>query len=50
MKIAVSSEGTSLDSQVDIRFGRAKYFLIVDSETMEVKPIENTQNLDLPQP
>lgn len=49
MKVAVSSEGPGLYSQVDVRFGRAKYFLIVDTETMEVKAVENTQQLDLPQ-
>jgi len=33
MKIAVTSTGTTLDSQVDTRFGRASYFLIIDTET-----------------
>ncbi len=41
MKIAVSSTGSDLDSQVDPRFGRCKYFLIIDSETMEFEAIEN---------
>ena len=34
MKVAVSSEGPGLDSQVDPRFGRAGGFVIVDMETM----------------
>ncbi len=35
MKIAVSSSGGSLSAQVSEKFGRAQYFLIVDSETMK---------------
>ena len=40
MKIAISSTGTELNSQVDQRFGRCSYFLIVDVETnnFEVYP------------
>ncbi|MGQ9781794.1 MAG: NifB/NifX family molybdenum-iron cluster-binding protein [Nitrososphaeria archaeon] len=42
MKIAVSSTGGSLEAQVDPRFGRCPYFLIVDTDTMEFEAIENT--------
>ncbi|MGB9678519.1 MAG: NifB/NifX family molybdenum-iron cluster-binding protein [Thermoanaerobacteraceae bacterium] len=41
MKIAISSEGNTLESKVDSRFGRAKYFIIVDSDTNEYKVIDN---------
>ncbi len=41
MKIAVSAAGESLDSQIDPRFGRCQYFLIVDSETMELEAVSN---------
>ena len=41
MKIAITSTGNTLDSQVDPRFGRAAYFIIVDTETMDFHPIEN---------
>ena len=40
-KIAISSEGPSLDDQVDPRFGRAGGFLLVDPSTMETKYIDN---------
>jgi len=41
MKICVSSTGKNLDAVVDQRFGRCQYFLIVDTETMNVKTISN---------
>lgn len=41
MKIAVSSTGNTLDSQIDRRFGRASYFIIVDSETMNFEVLDN---------
>ncbi len=39
MKIAVSATGTTLDSPIDPRFGRASYFLVVDSETGQLTEI-----------
>jgi len=44
MKIAVTSTGTDLDSQVDPRFGRAAYILIVDSETLDFEALDNKEN------
>jgi len=41
MKIAITSTGKTLDSQVDPRFGRAAYFLIVDTDTGEFTAREN---------
>ena len=42
MKITITSTGNTLDSQVDPRFGRAAYFIIVDPETMDFSAIENS--------
>lgn len=41
MKIAVSAMGGSLDSLVSEKFGRAPYFLIVDTDTMKFTPLLN---------
>jgi predicted Fe-Mo cluster-binding NifX family protein len=49
MRIAITSQGTGLDVEVDSRFGRAPYFLVVDTETMAFQIVENAQSLDLPQ-
>ena len=49
MKIALTATGKEIFSDIDPRFGRAQLFLIVDSDTMRVKVVENKQNFDLPQ-
>jgi len=41
MKIAVTSTGPTLDNDVEARFGRCPYFLIIDIETMQLEVIEN---------
>ncbi len=41
MRIAVTSTGRTLESDVDPRFGRAAYFLIGDSEGTDFTAIEN---------
>lgn len=41
MKIAVSATGDELDAQLDRRFGRCSFFIIVDPETMEFDTIQN---------
>jgi predicted Fe-Mo cluster-binding NifX family protein len=46
MKIAVTSQGKDLDSQVDPRFGRAAYILIVDSATLQFEVIDNKENIN----
>lgn len=41
MKAAISSTGTDLSAEIDPRFGRCQYFLIVEIDSMEVKSISN---------
>ena len=41
MKICVSAVANSLDAQLDPRFGRCPYFVIVDSENMQFEAIPN---------
>lgn len=41
MRICVTTTGTNLDAQIDSVFGRARYFLLVDSETLETEAIKN---------
>jgi len=43
MKIAITATGNTLDSKVDPRFGRAAWFLIVDTDTRQlIEAIDNT--------
>lgn len=44
MKIAVSASGQDLDAQIDQRFGRCDYFLIIDTDTMETQGFPNDHN------
>jgi predicted Fe-Mo cluster-binding NifX family protein/ferredoxin len=41
MRIAVTATGPTLDDNVDPRFGRCRYFLMVDIESMKVDAMEN---------
>lgn len=41
MKVAVASSAGNLDAQMDPRFGRCAYFVVVDTDSMEFEAIEN---------
>jgi predicted Fe-Mo cluster-binding NifX family protein len=49
MKIAITSTGPTLEAEVDQRFGRAKLFFIFDTETENVKVVDNQQSLNAAQ-
>ena len=42
MKIAISATAPSLDAEVNPRFGRCQYFIIVDPDTMQFEALENS--------
>jgi len=42
MIIAISATGSTLDADVDARFGRCPYFIIVDPDTMLFETMENS--------
>lgn len=44
MKIAITSQGKDLTDYLDERFGRARYFIVVDNSTGEVEAIDNSAN------
>lgn len=45
MRICITAEGKDLDSKVDPRFGRCKYFIIMDVDTMTLEAMNNP-NID----
>ena len=49
MKIVVTSKGETQESEVDQRFGRARYFMRVDTETGAWSAHDNTQNFQAAQ-
>jgi predicted Fe-Mo cluster-binding NifX family protein len=49
MKIVVTSRGDSLDSQVDTRFGRARYFIVIDPDSVGFELVDNKQNVNAPE-
>jgi len=49
MKVVVTAQGSNLDSPVDPRFGRARYFLLIDTDTGQFTAHDNVQNLNAPQ-
>ncbi len=44
MKVAISSTGKNLESEVDARFGRCNYFLIVNIEDKKIKSVKVINN------
>lgn len=46
MRIAITSQGPELTSQVDPRFGRARYLIVFDTQTEELTVLDNSRNLN----
>jgi predicted Fe-Mo cluster-binding NifX family protein len=46
VKLAVTSQGPDLTSEVDPRFGRAKFLVVVDTATGESATLDNAENLN----
>ncbi len=46
MKVAVTSQGKELSSEIDTRFGRAKWLIVVDAETGRSEAHDNAVNLN----
>jgi len=49
MKIAVTAQDRELDSQMDPRFGRAKFLIVADTDTNDFVIHDNTVNLNAAQ-
>lgn len=48
-KIAVSASGPDLSAQVNPRFGRAPYFLLINPDTLEFEAVANQENFQAAQ-
>lgn len=46
MKIAVTAQGKELSSEIDLRFGRAKWIIVIDTETNNFQAHDNVVNLN----
>ena len=49
MKLAITAQGMDLAAEVDPRFGRAKYFIVMDTETGSWSAVDNSMNLNAAQ-
>jgi predicted Fe-Mo cluster-binding NifX family protein len=46
MKVAISAQSNDIDSLVDPRFGRARWFIIADTETGQWQAHDNATNVN----
>jgi len=49
MRVAVTAQGPTPDSLIDPRFGRARYLIVVDTDTGEHAAVDNVVNLNAAQ-
>ncbi len=45
MKVVITSLGQDLESALDGRFGRARWFIVADSDSGEYEAVDNSENL-----
>lgn len=46
MKVAVTAQDKELSSEIDLRFGRAKWLIVVDTKTGDCEAHDNIVNLN----
>ncbi|MCG6963022.1 MAG: NifB/NifX family molybdenum-iron cluster-binding protein [Acidobacteria bacterium] len=49
MKIVLTATGEVLDSQLDPRFGRAPWFILVDTDSGDIQTVENSSGVEAEQ-
>lgn len=49
MKVAITAKGNTPDAEVDPRFGRARQFVVMDTESERFEALDNEQNLNAAQ-
>ena len=49
MKVAITAQEKELSSEIDLRFGRAKWIIVVDTETGDFQAHDNAVNLNAAQ-
>lgn len=49
MKVVITAQRAAWDAPVDARFGRARTFVLIDTESRELQEIPNSQALDATQ-
>ena len=49
MKVVVTAQGNELSSEIDLRFGRAKWLIVIDTETGDFEAHDNVMNLNAAQ-
>lgn len=49
MKLIITSQGTDPAGPVDPRFGRARYFILFDTDSEEFKVLDNTDQVEAAQ-
>jgi predicted Fe-Mo cluster-binding NifX family protein len=47
MKVVISTQGSDIDALVDPRFGRARWFVVADSENDAWEALDNSSNVEV---